>query len=696
MNSLFKQPSIDKLEGMLKSNHNQNAVNKILFKDRKSMKYTKECVENLKRDIRRLFERLNCLHEAIEKKRIPPKSKNEIISRICNLIIESCSNKKLLMSQSVLNKDSKKQSEIFLQFNSFFKDEKSQLYPKRRICFCPNGEGNQLSEEDEHMLPSFKFKCHRTGKVDTSFFITESSTTTGKKKADFIDAYLDRIANGCSIHHSPISPDSGDCGLHLLANIVCYSSPIVKNQNKLRKLMHLPLLFDVNRTNIKGLYKIEDCTLIVRELVSQFLKTDESSIDDLLKKETFEEDLIKIYEITEDNQITFLGPDEEKNKKKSNDEMEDEEVNIWTKKKTKKNPHNKRNNKKSYYYKLPNLPLDKIANTYSKIVARCLLKFCSFLEEDRIKTFREMFGIYTSLPPSLVGRLGCHWMNEDVIAWFEVFFCVKVFVCRPGLPGDYHFAPSLVDFDKDEPGNDYYFKIKNNQICPIGLVVIVFEGFHYQCVLRNSGSDCPFYQIGKELPDMFYNAFDLSKEYWEDKTILSKINKHNENVIKERMNLNQDTKEELPKFMTLQFNSPKLNNSLSELTKIVFPLGKPNEMNLKDTKGKKAYDEGIDESRYYTRFESSIYTCDFALKPSYLAGLIFQYVVNKNFEDFKKEKFIESQEAKKHLLIGKNIDDVDIIACFSFDARRVWQGSHRDFNEFVKEAKVDEKKSLIF
>ena len=78
MNSLFKQPSIDKLEGMLKSNHNQNAVNKILFKDRKSMKYTKECVENLKRDIRRLFERLNCLHEAIEKREFLPNLKTKL------------------------------------------------------------------------------------------------------------------------------------------------------------------------------------------------------------------------------------------------------------------------------------------------------------------------------------------------------------------------------------------------------------------------------------------------------------------------------------------------------------------------------------------------------------------------------------------------------------------------------------------
>ena len=40
---------------MLKSNHNQNAVNKILFKDRKSMKYTKECVENLNEPLREAF-----------------------------------------------------------------------------------------------------------------------------------------------------------------------------------------------------------------------------------------------------------------------------------------------------------------------------------------------------------------------------------------------------------------------------------------------------------------------------------------------------------------------------------------------------------------------------------------------------------------------------------------------------------------
>ena len=86
------------------------------------------------------------------------------------------------MIPSVLTKDIEKQSEIFSQFNLFFEDKKSQPYTKKKKCFCPNGEGNQLPEEDEHMLPSFRFKCHRTKEVDTSFFITESSTTTRKKK----------------------------------------------------------------------------------------------------------------------------------------------------------------------------------------------------------------------------------------------------------------------------------------------------------------------------------------------------------------------------------------------------------------------------------------------------------------------------------------------------------------------------------
>ena len=229
------------------------------------------------------------------------------------------------------------------------------------------------------------------------------------------------------------------------------------------------------------------------------------------------------------------------------------------------------------------MPLDKISNTYSKIVLGYLLKFCSEYSEKSIKTFRESVEIYTSLPPSLVGRLGCNWMNEDVIAWSEIFFCVKLFICCPGLGDTNYFRPAdnlmTMDFkeDPDDP-NDFYFRIKENKITPTGLVVLVFEGSHYYCVLRNAGCDCPFYQIGGELPGMLYKALNITKELWEDKLILSTINKHNESVVKNGMVNASDATKELPKYILLQFNSPKLNYSFEDLSKILYPFGLPNEM----------------------------------------------------------------------------------------------------------------------
>ena len=55
----------------------------------------------------------------------------------------------------------------------------------------------------------------------------------------------------------------------------------------------------------------------------------------------------------------------------------------------------------------------------------------------------------------------------------------------------------------------------------------------------------------------------------------------------------------------------------------------PNEMRIVDSEGKKVYDKGIQDSRYYTKFDSSIYTCDFAIKPSYLTGLFFNFYQQK-------------------------------------------------------------------
>ena len=53
-------------------------------------------------------------------------------------------------------------------------------------------------------------------------------------------------------------------------------------------------------------------------------------------------------------------------------------------------------------------------------------------------------------------------MNEDVIAWFEIFFCVKVFICCPGLGDGNHFRPAdnlmMMDLKANlEDPNDFLF-----------------------------------------------------------------------------------------------------------------------------------------------------------------------------------------------------------------------------------------------
>ena len=93
IDQLFKKPTKDKLKERLKSNVNQKVMNK-LFKARKSMKYTIECINRFKNDIQRLFERLHRLHNSIDekangKKLDPEFELNEIDMK--EMIVDSCS-----------------------------------------------------------------------------------------------------------------------------------------------------------------------------------------------------------------------------------------------------------------------------------------------------------------------------------------------------------------------------------------------------------------------------------------------------------------------------------------------------------------------------------------------------------------------------------------------------------------------------
>ena len=159
-----------------------------------------------------------------------------------------------------------------------------------------------------------------------------------------------------------------------------------------------------------------------------------------------------------------------------------------------------------------------------------------------------------------------------------------------------------------------------------------------------------------------------------------------------------DATKELPKYILLQFNSLKLNYTFEDLSKMLYPLGLPNEMRIVDSEGKKVYNKGILDSRYYTRFDSSIYTCDFAIKPSYLAGLIFQFLINKNIKGDGKNKFVEQFNPKKRFLCGKHIYDVKIIGAFSYDSKIVWNHDSRGFSNLVKYVLVadDPKPSIPY
>ena len=107
---------------------------KRVFHGRKSMKFTDECVVAFKKDTRRLFERFNDLNDATDLKleelaRDAKEKKSEIdqkrkLTEMKEIIIESCSLEESAMSQSVLDDDLAKQSEGFLDFDSFFHDPK--------------------------------------------------------------------------------------------------------------------------------------------------------------------------------------------------------------------------------------------------------------------------------------------------------------------------------------------------------------------------------------------------------------------------------------------------------------------------------------------------------------------------------------------------------------------------------------------
>ena len=103
--------------------------------------------------------------------------------------------------------------------------------------------------------------------------------------------YLQRIANGCSIDHTPSSPGSGDCGYHLLGYVVAKSPSLVTELNKLRKIINdKPLEFCEKLGNNESFHDT-DITFCMRSLYSQCAIYQKSVMNNFFSKQTFDLEL---------------------------------------------------------------------------------------------------------------------------------------------------------------------------------------------------------------------------------------------------------------------------------------------------------------------------------------------------------------------------------------------------------------------
>ena len=84
--------------------------------------------------------------------------------------------------------------------------------------------------------------------------------------------------------------------------------------------------------------------------------------------------------------MSFLGTDGNKKMKKKKKKVKVSDWKVWKKRcNQKKDTNLKVRIKNNYYEKLSELPLDKISNTYSKIVPGYFLKLCSEYSEKASK-----------------------------------------------------------------------------------------------------------------------------------------------------------------------------------------------------------------------------------------------------------------------------------------------------------------------
>ena len=245
-----------------------------------------------------------------------------------------------------------------------------------------------------------------------------------------------------------------------------------------------------------------------------------------------------------------------------------------------------------------------------------------------------------------LGRLGCIWPTDKALQWFEAFYLIKFYICNPGLSKDYHF----LSLDSDEDRNltqDELFKPRDGKCAPYGLVILVFNGSHYENTINLYNKDTPFFHVGERLPDLVYQMCQITPAVWMSLSLL-KTSNHNQDVISSIGSRNRfiDLHKEVKYPIYNKGDLDKIVKiEIHEETEKIYTKRKRT-----STKEKKLSPVSM------SLYESSIPGCEISVQASFLALKIFEYAhtgeeyfgdrirnMNEN-NDCCKDKFVNSKD----------------------------------------------------
>ena len=133
--------------------------------------------------------------------------------------------------------------------------------------------------------------------------------------------------------------------------------------------------------------------------------------------------------------------------------------------------------------------------TYNTVALRYVLEFCSMCKPVDVIGFKECCKIYHYMSSQRLGRLGCIWTTDTALQWFEAFYLIKLYICYPGNPKDYHFRP-LSEIEDLDLTQDQLFTPREGKCAPYGLVILVFNGSHYENTINLYNNDSSFFCVG--------------------------------------------------------------------------------------------------------------------------------------------------------------------------------------------------------